>query len=202
MPDTPLVSSAWLAKRLGAPDIVVVDGSWYLPGMNRDPDAEYLAGHIPGAVRFDIDTVKDTSSPLPHMLPRPEAFASAVRALRIGAGRRHALGRALPRRGPGAAGWPALGPYPGKPEPALERAHDEGAPEVARRDPRPRRPGRHRSQPPGHHHLRLGRVRGHPVARPRDDRQARQGALRRLMVRMGRPRRPPSRDGGGRPLAR
>src|SRR5919202_341571 len=86
MPDTPLVSSAWLAKRLGAPDIVVVDGSWYLPGMNRDPDAEYLAGHIPGAVRFDIDNVKDTSSPLPHMLPRPEAFASAMRALGIGDG--------------------------------------------------------------------------------------------------------------------
>src|SRR3954452_347816 len=82
----PFVSSAWLAERLGAPDIVVVDGSWYLPGMNRDPDAEYLAGHIPGAVRFDIETVKDTSSTLPHMLPRPEAFASAAHALGIGDG--------------------------------------------------------------------------------------------------------------------
>jgi thiosulfate/3-mercaptopyruvate sulfurtransferase len=86
MSKTPFVSSAWLAERLGAPDIVVVDGSWYLPAMNRDPAAEYLAGHIPGAVRFDIDSIKDTSSPLPHMLPRPEAFASAARALGIGDG--------------------------------------------------------------------------------------------------------------------
>jgi thiosulfate/3-mercaptopyruvate sulfurtransferase len=82
----PLVSTAWLAERLDAPDLVVVDASWYLPAMNRDAEAEYLAGHIPGAVRFDIDTIKDKDSPLPHMLPSPEAFASAMRALGIGDG--------------------------------------------------------------------------------------------------------------------
>jgi thiosulfate/3-mercaptopyruvate sulfurtransferase len=86
MPNAPFVSPQWLAERLDAPDIVVVDGSWYLPTMNRDPEAEYLAGHIPGAVRFDIDTIKDPTSPLPHMLPQPEAFASAMRALGIGDG--------------------------------------------------------------------------------------------------------------------
>ena len=83
---SPFVSTQWLHERLGAPGIVVVDGSWYLPTMNRDPQAEYLAGHIPGAVRFDIDAVKDTASPLPHMLPSPEAFASAMRNLGIGDG--------------------------------------------------------------------------------------------------------------------
>ena len=51
------------------PDLAVVDGSWYLPAMNRDPDAEYLAGHIPGAVRVDIEAVRDPRSALPHMLP-------------------------------------------------------------------------------------------------------------------------------------
>ena len=84
----PLVSTDWLAERLNAPDVVVVDASWYLPTMNRDPEAEFLAGHIPGAVRFDIDTIKDKDSPLPHMLPAPEAFASAMRAIGIGDGQK------------------------------------------------------------------------------------------------------------------
>jgi thiosulfate/3-mercaptopyruvate sulfurtransferase len=77
------VSTAWLQEHLSDPDLVVVDGSWYLPTQNRDPQAEYLAGHIPGAVRFDIDTVKDTSSSLPHMLPSPEDFAKAAGAMGI-----------------------------------------------------------------------------------------------------------------------
>ncbi|MGO4704202.1 3-mercaptopyruvate sulfurtransferase [Microvirga sp. 2MCAF38] len=77
------VSTAWLQDHLNDANLVVVDGSWYLPTQNRDPEAEYLAAHIPGAVRFDIDTVKDTSSPLPHMLPSEDVFASAVGALGI-----------------------------------------------------------------------------------------------------------------------
>lgn len=86
MPNAPFVSTAWLAERLDAPDIVVVDGSWHLPTANRDAEAEFLEGHIPGAIRFDIDAVRDHASPHPHMLPAPEAFASAVRALGIGDG--------------------------------------------------------------------------------------------------------------------
>lgn len=88
MPNAPFVSTDWLAARLEAPDIVVIDGSWYLPAMNRDPEAEYEAGHIPGAIRFDIDTIRDPDSPLPHMLPRPEAFSSAMRALGVGDGQK------------------------------------------------------------------------------------------------------------------
>ncbi|HEX2510457.1 MAG TPA: 3-mercaptopyruvate sulfurtransferase [Microvirga sp.] len=86
MPHAPFVTTAWLADRLDAPDVVVVDGSWYLPTMNRDPQADYLAGHIPGAVRFDIDQVRDRNSSLPHMLPSPEQFADEVGALGIGDG--------------------------------------------------------------------------------------------------------------------
>ncbi|MBX9911902.1 MAG: 3-mercaptopyruvate sulfurtransferase [Beijerinckiaceae bacterium] len=86
--DTVFVSTDWLSERLDAPDVVVVDGSWYLPVHGKDPHAEYAARRIPGAVHFDIDTVKDANSSLPHMLPRPEVFAAAVGAMGIGDGMR------------------------------------------------------------------------------------------------------------------
>lgn len=73
-----VVSSDWLAKELGASDLKVIDASFYLPAQNRDADAEYLAGHIPGAIRFDHDKVADHSTGLPHMVPAPEVFAAAV----------------------------------------------------------------------------------------------------------------------------
>ncbi|MBM6579300.1 3-mercaptopyruvate sulfurtransferase [Microvirga sp. BT689] len=79
----PFVSAAWLQEHLNDPNLVVVDGSWYLPTQNRDPQVEYLSGHIPGAVRFDLDAVKDTSSSLPHMLPSPESFAKTVGSMGI-----------------------------------------------------------------------------------------------------------------------
>jgi thiosulfate/3-mercaptopyruvate sulfurtransferase len=78
-----LLSTDWLAQRLGEPDVVVVDGSYYLSTMQRDAAAEYLAGHIPGAVRFDIDAIADHSNPLPHMLPDAAQFARDVGTLGI-----------------------------------------------------------------------------------------------------------------------
>lgn len=80
----PLVSTAWLAGELGAPDLRVVDASWYLPSSGRDAFAEYTAGHIPGAVFFDLEKSSDQSSPLPHMLPRAEDFARRMGTLGIG----------------------------------------------------------------------------------------------------------------------
>lgn len=80
------VSTDWLAERLGAPGLVIVDGSWYLPAMNRDPRAEYLAGHIPGAVFFDLDAISDQNTSLPHMLPDPVGFSAAMSRLGIGDG--------------------------------------------------------------------------------------------------------------------
>ena len=40
-----------------------------------------MAGHIPGAVFFDINAIADLTTDLPHMLPTPEAFAEAAGAL-------------------------------------------------------------------------------------------------------------------------
>src|SRR5215468_11848842 len=78
-----LVSTDWLAARRGNPDLVVVDGSFYLPAQKRNAAAEYKAGHIPGAVRFDIDAISDHASPLPHMLPSAFDFGQAVGELGI-----------------------------------------------------------------------------------------------------------------------
>ncbi|MFZ5930510.1 MAG: 3-mercaptopyruvate sulfurtransferase [Pseudomonadota bacterium] len=87
IPNT-LVSTEWLAQHLNAPDVRVVDASWYLPDAGRDARAEYKAAHIPGAVFFDIDEISDTASPLPHMLPSQEKFASRMRKLGLGDGNR------------------------------------------------------------------------------------------------------------------
>lgn len=88
MRESPLVSTDWLADHLAAPDVRVVDASWYLPQMGRDAKAEYVQAHIPGAVFFDIDEISDTASPYPHMLPSAEKFSSRVRALGLGDGHR------------------------------------------------------------------------------------------------------------------
>jgi thiosulfate/3-mercaptopyruvate sulfurtransferase len=84
----PIVSVAWLAQRLGTPDIRVVDASSFMPGSERDARAEYDAGHIEGAVFFDINEICDTNISLPHMMPSAEKFASRVKKLGLGDGLR------------------------------------------------------------------------------------------------------------------
>ncbi len=88
MADDPktLVSTDWLAQHLEDPDLRVLDASWYLPAMNRDPRAEYADAHIPGARFFDIDEISDHRSALPHMAPPIEKFMSRMRAMGVGDG--------------------------------------------------------------------------------------------------------------------
>ena len=74
--DSPLISTQALADRLGAPDLRIIDTSWWLDG--RNPRADFEAERLPGAVFFDIEAISDPASPYPHMLPTPQAFAEAM----------------------------------------------------------------------------------------------------------------------------
>jgi thiosulfate/3-mercaptopyruvate sulfurtransferase len=76
-----LVSSDWLAGRLGQPGLRVLDASWHLPAAGRDAAAEYAAVHLPGALFFDLDATSDRASSLPHMLPDSAAFARSMTEL-------------------------------------------------------------------------------------------------------------------------
>ena len=80
------VSPEWLKHQLGRKGVQIVDASWYLPTQKRDPKAEFLAGHIPGAVFFDIDAISDRTTDLPHMLPDVASFAEAAGALGLSEG--------------------------------------------------------------------------------------------------------------------
>jgi thiosulfate/3-mercaptopyruvate sulfurtransferase len=78
-----LVSTDWLARELGAPDLKVLDASAQLPAANRDPRAEYAEGHIPGALFLDLPTLKDGESPVPNALPTAAQFAERMAVLGI-----------------------------------------------------------------------------------------------------------------------
>lgn len=72
-----------LGDKLGKDNLSLVDASWYLPAQNRDARAEFAQARIPGAVFFDIDTISDQDTNLPHMLPSADSFARAAGELGI-----------------------------------------------------------------------------------------------------------------------
>ncbi|GAB5468196.1 MAG: 3-mercaptopyruvate sulfurtransferase [Rhodospirillales bacterium] len=86
MDQGPLVSTQWLAEHLDAPDIRVVDATYFLPVEQKNAREAYEACHIPGAVFFDIDEIADDAGDLPHMVPSPIKFSSKVRKLGLGDG--------------------------------------------------------------------------------------------------------------------
>ncbi len=81
----PLVTTQWVADRLGQSDLVLLDATWFLPGQSRNAKDEYASRHIPSAGFFDIDSIRDKASALPHMLPSPAVFATAARRLGVNA---------------------------------------------------------------------------------------------------------------------
>ena len=86
LPDSPIVSAAWLLQHLAAPDMRVLDATWFMPDDKRDAKAAFLEARIPGASFFDIDEISELTSPLPHMAPPPEKFASRVKKMGVSNG--------------------------------------------------------------------------------------------------------------------
>lgn len=78
-----LVSTDWLAAELGKGDLRIVDASLFLPGIPRDPRAEFEAAHIPGAAFLDLPTLADADDPRPGMLPSDPFMTERCRALGI-----------------------------------------------------------------------------------------------------------------------
>jgi len=83
-----LVSTEWLAAQLARPQsggsrVRVLDGTWHMPHLERDPRREFEEAHIPGAAFFDVDAIADRTTPLPHMLPSAAQFARQVGELGI-----------------------------------------------------------------------------------------------------------------------
>lgn len=85
MSDHPLVSTQWLADHLESPDLAVIN-AWMPPVTHPDAPPVYPNAHVPGAVFFDVNEICDKTSDLPHMLPLPHVFSSAMRKLGIGDG--------------------------------------------------------------------------------------------------------------------
>lgn len=79
----PLVTTEWLSAQLGAADLVVFDGTKYLPTDGKDGAAEFALAHIPDARFFDIDVIADPDTALPHMVPSPGRFERLVGELGV-----------------------------------------------------------------------------------------------------------------------
>ena len=100
-----LVTTDWLAKEMGASDLRVVDATKFLIGTDRDPRAEYEAGHIPGAVFMDLSELADPAHPVENMAPTAEKFASRMQALGLGDGSRIVLYDDSPLKSAARAWW-------------------------------------------------------------------------------------------------
>ena len=100
-----IVSTDWLAQHLEAPDIRIIDSSWYFPQEKRNAEQEFLECHIPGASFFDIDKIKDNDIDLPHMLPPSAMFNSTVRKLGIGDGHKVVIYDGLGMRSAARLWW-------------------------------------------------------------------------------------------------
>ena len=76
-----LVSSEWLEKNINK--VKILDCSWHLPNVNRDPYNEYTQEHIANAIFFDLDKNSEQNTNLPHMLPDKNTWEKIISLLGI-----------------------------------------------------------------------------------------------------------------------
>lgn len=100
-----LVSTEWLAAHLSDPAVRVLDSSYKQPGVAPTARQDYEAGHIPGAVFFDIDDVAEPGTDLPHMIPSAARFAEKMAERGIGDGNRVVVYDANGLSSAGRAWW-------------------------------------------------------------------------------------------------
>ena len=85
VPHTDLVSTDWLAARLGTPGLAVLDASYHLPAAARDAAGEFAAAHIPGARFLELASLFDAGSPVPYAFPTSDQLAERLASLGVGA---------------------------------------------------------------------------------------------------------------------
>jgi len=78
-----LVSTDWLAAKLGSPDLVVLDASYHLAPTGRDAKAEFAAGHIAGARFLDLAALSDPAVEFDNTVPTAQQFQDRVRELGV-----------------------------------------------------------------------------------------------------------------------
>jgi hypothetical protein len=60
-------------------DVKILDASWLMPNVPRNPSEEFVEKHIPGARYLDLDEVATPSElGLKHMMPSAEVFSEAL----------------------------------------------------------------------------------------------------------------------------
>ena len=79
-----LVNASWLTAHLADANLRILDASYFVPGGIAPALAQYQAGHIPGAVFFNINDVADPAGKKEHAFPSADVFAAKVGALGVG----------------------------------------------------------------------------------------------------------------------
>jgi len=61
-------------------DVKILDASWSMPNIPRNPSKEFVEKHIPGARYLDLDEVATPNElGLKHMMPSAEVFSEALK---------------------------------------------------------------------------------------------------------------------------